>query len=82
MSNGKNRESYKDLHIVFIDLEKAHDRVPSEVMWWVLEKKGVPLKYIKFTKEMYDEVVSSVREQVRGILSEFPITIGLHQGST
>jgi len=29
-----------------------------------LEKKGVPLKYIKFIKEMYDKAVSSVREQV------------------
>ena len=46
--------------MVFIDLEKTSDRVPKEVMRWVLTKKRVPLKYIKLIKDMYDEAVISV----------------------
>ena len=56
----KNKETYEDLHMVFIDLEKTSDRVPKEVMRWVLMKKRVPLKYIKLIKDMYDEAVISV----------------------
>ena len=35
----KYRSRERDLHMVFIDLEKAYDRVLREILWKVLEKK-------------------------------------------
>ncbi|VAH62621.1 unnamed protein product [Triticum turgidum subsp. durum] len=70
----------KDLHMVFIDLEKAYDKIPRNVMWWALKKHKVPAKYITLIKDMYDNVVTSVRTSDVDI-DDFPIKIGLHQGS-
>jgi hypothetical protein len=47
--------------MVFIDLEKAYNKVPRNVMWWNLHKNKVSTKYITLIKDMYDNVVTSVR---------------------
>jgi hypothetical protein len=68
------------MHMVFIDPEKAYDKVPQNVMWWVLQKHKVLIKYITLIKDMYDNIVTSVRTSDMAT-NDFPINIGLHQGS-
>ena len=69
-----------DLHIVFIDLEKTYDRVPRKVLWRCLEKKGVPVVFMRVIKDIYDRVRTKVRTLVED-MGDFPIDIGLHQES-
>jgi hypothetical protein len=35
----RHREQKKDLHMIFIDLEKSYDKIPRNIMWWALERK-------------------------------------------
>ena len=72
------REQKKDLHMVFIELEKAYDKVPKNIMWWALQKHKVSTKYITLIKDMYDNVVTSVQAS-DGDTNDFLINIGLYQ---
>jgi len=74
------RDRKVDLHMVFIDLEKAYNRVPRKVLWSCLEKKEVSPLYISVIKDMYEGGRTSVRTQ-EGISNDFAVSMGLHQGS-
>ena len=47
-------------------------------MWWALDKHKVPTKYVGLIKDMYNNVVVRTSD---GDTDDFPIRIGLHQGS-
>lgn len=38
------REQKKNLHMVFIELEKTYDKIPRNFMLWALNKDKVPTK--------------------------------------
>ena len=76
----KFREKNKDLHMVFVDLEKTFDRISRDLIWWCLRKKGVPEEYVKFVQDMYRSCKTKVVTQ-KGETGYFAIEVGLHQGS-
>jgi hypothetical protein len=65
--------------MVFIELEKAYDKIQRAYIWCALEKHIFPTKYITLIRDMYDNVVTSVRTRDSEI-ETFPILIGLQQG--
>jgi Reverse transcriptase (RNA-dependent DNA polymerase) len=76
----RHREQKNDQHMIFIDLDKAYDKVPKNIMWWALKRKRVPTKYVTLIKDMYTNVVTYVRA-CDGESDVFSFKIGLYQGS-
>ncbi|KAK3525007.1 hypothetical protein QTP86_012886 [Hemibagrus guttatus] len=74
------RDGQKELHCVFVDLEKAYDRVPREELWYCMRKSGVAEKYVRVVQDMYERSRTVVRCAV-GQTEEFNVEVGLHQGS-
>ena len=50
----------KGLYMVSVDLEKAFDRVPWNVIWWALRKLGVEESIVRLVQGMYANARSRV----------------------
>ena len=76
----KYRESQRELHCIFVDLEKAYDRIPREELWYRMRKSGIMEKYVQLVQDMYEGSETVVRCAV-GTIESFKVKVGLHQGS-
>ena len=76
----KYLEKKRELWMAFIDLEKAFDRVPREVIWWALRESGVEEWLISVIKSMYDGATTAVKIGASES-KKFPVRVGVHQGS-
>jgi len=71
----------KKLYFGFVDLEKAFDRVPREVISWAVHKLGVEEWLVSAVMSMYSGAKTVVRTVYRNNKG-FEINVGMHQGSS
>ena len=77
----KHWEMQKELHMVFIDLEKGYDRVPRQEVLMCLREHYVPEKYVRLVKDTYEEARTEVKTSI-GLTGKTTVRVGLHQGSS
>ncbi|KAI3373889.1 hypothetical protein L3Q82_022458 [Scortum barcoo] len=72
-------EFAQPVHMCFVDLEKAFDRVPRGILWGVLREYGVRGPLLRAVRSLYDRSRSLVR--IAGSKSDlFPVHVGLQAG--
>ena len=70
----------KKLYFVFVDLQKAFDRVPRKVISWAMRKLGVEEWLVSAVMSMYTGAKTVVRT-VYGNSKGFEVKVGMRQGS-
>lgn len=70
----------KALFFAFVDLEKAFDRIPREVVRWALRSSWVPEWLVNAVMSLYERAQTVVRTKA-GDSESFPVNVGVHQGS-
>ena len=73
----KYKEGRQKLHCVFIDLEKAYDRVSSAEVWNCMRLKKFSEKYIRVVQDMYKNNSTQVRTSA-GVSENFEVSVGIH----
>ena len=70
----------KIFFMAFVDLEKAFDRIPRNVIWSALRKLGVEEWIVWLVQGMYANARSGVHVG-ESFSQEFEVKVGVHQGS-
>ena len=76
----KHLDKKKDIFFAFVDLEKAFDRVPREVVRWALRKAMVDEWLVQAVMALFEGTETMVRT-ASGDTDSFPVKVGVHQGS-
>ncbi|XP_037781675.1 uncharacterized protein LOC119578030 [Penaeus monodon] len=74
----KHREE-EELHMFFMGLGKAYDRMPRQEAWRCMRGKGVAEKYVRLVQDVYEGAKTRVRGSV-GVRGWITVRLGLHQG--
>ncbi|GBP63130.1 Retrovirus-related Pol polyprotein from type-2 retrotransposable element R2DM; Endonuclease [Eumeta japonica] len=70
----KCTEYGKALYIAFVDYSKAFDSVCHDSLWEALVEQGVPKKYIRIIKNIYEKSTAQIKLEISG--EEFQIAKG------
>ena len=77
----KSREHNTPLFVLFVDLRKAYNSVPSSALWQVLEKCGIPPRMLSVIRSLHNGMYAAVRTG-GGTTDKISVTSGLRQGCT
>ena len=64
--------------VFFLDLVKAFDRIPRELLWLILERFGVPFKLVNLLKALHKAF--KVKFTVDDVIETMNCSIGVKQG--
>ena len=73
----KYTEKKKRLYHIFVDLEKAFDRVPRSALVWALRRQLVPEKLSRLVMALYSDAKTSVIA-AGGPSAPFESSVGVH----
>lgn len=72
-------EYQSPLYMVFVDFEKAFDRIDREAIWRTLAKRNIPAKIVRLIRALYDNASCSVLHCGK-LSDEFSVKSGVRQG--
>ena len=76
----KYKEKPKDVHLIFVDLQRAYDRIPRYLIWWAMRKRAIPEGHVKVIQNMHRGTKTRVKA-ICGRTEYFEVKVGLLQGS-
>ena len=64
---------------MFLEVEKAYDKVPRDEVWYCMIKSGLTDKYVRIVQDMYGDSTPAVMFSV-DVTEGFEVNVGLQQG--